>query len=402
MIDPSIPGVLPSDVAAGTRPRNRRETIGKVAATMFAERGFENVRMDDIASASGITVRALYRHYTNKLALLAELVASSQASFMSALDDASATESGRDRFETAVLRLVAASRETSDFAVLWQREARQLAPEDHRPLRDRLTGIVSSLDSIIESAAPGLGPRERRLRAWAVISAVVSPAVVGDPDMVIAAASAMLADPFPATSDVVPVDLETLAVDPDIGRREQLLASAGRSFAAAGFASTGIDEIGRLPGVSGPSIYRHFGSKGDLLDELVRRRADSLWFELDRRWANDGAANRLGAVVESYVGASVRNPHMVSVWVTELVHVDDQVRTAAEASVAAFLGMWATVLRRVRPELTGTQATDLVAIAVQIVDDTVRIRRLVTAPSFARDLVSVVHTTLVTAGTGTD
>src|SRR5699024_11641236 len=52
-------------------------------------------------------------------------------------------------------------------------------------------------------------------------------------------------------------------------RREQLLAAAGRLFAARGFASVSLDEIGAEVGVTGQAIYRHFESKQDMLGALI-------------------------------------------------------------------------------------------------------------------------------------
>ncbi|WP_442939503.1 helix-turn-helix domain-containing protein [Nocardia sp. CY41] len=44
------------------------------------------------------------------------------------------------------------------------------------------------------------------------------------------------------------------------------------AFERTGFVAAGIEEVGRAPGVSGPSMYRHFKSKSELLDTLVARR----------------------------------------------------------------------------------------------------------------------------------
>lgn len=57
----------------------RRQELLKIAADLFAERGFANVTVDDIGEAAGISGPALYHHFAGKEALLGEmLVAISQ------------------------------------------------------------------------------------------------------------------------------------------------------------------------------------------------------------------------------------------------------------------------------------------------------------------------------------
>lgn len=53
---------------------SRREQILKEAARLFAERGFHGVGVDEIGAAVGISGPGLYRHFTGKDAMLAELL----------------------------------------------------------------------------------------------------------------------------------------------------------------------------------------------------------------------------------------------------------------------------------------------------------------------------------------
>ena len=51
---------------------------------------------------------------------------------------------------------------------------------------------------------------------------------------------------------------------PRAERREQILGSATRAFARAGFANTSLDAIAAEAGVTPVILYRHFTSKADL------------------------------------------------------------------------------------------------------------------------------------------
>lgn len=52
----------------------RRTELLTIAATLFAERGFANVTVNDIGDAAGISGPALYHHFEGKEALLGEML----------------------------------------------------------------------------------------------------------------------------------------------------------------------------------------------------------------------------------------------------------------------------------------------------------------------------------------
>lgn len=398
MADVSIPGVMPSDVASGRRPRNRKQTVAKVAAALFAEHGFSVVRMDDIAAANGVTVRALYRHFDNKLALLTELVESSQERFLEAVGGTGAEEPDpARRFGCAVQRLAVASEDTAHFAALWQREARHLERADYARLRDRLTSMVGSIGEMIGDAEPLLSGFQRELRAWATIAVMVAPR--GDAGTSTATAAAMaLARPTTTTMlEVATIDHAAVAADEAVNRRERLLASASLAFARSGFVAAGIEEIGRPAGITGPSLYRHFTSKNELLDVLVGRRESWLWYEADTRVKpGQSSVERLHALTEAFIVASVRAPELVGAWITERSHVSSSVQQTVHNSINAFHGTWSAALQRARPELDSGTCSRLIALAVQVVEDIVRIRHLHRDPMLAGELQSMVESLLLT------
>lgn len=78
---------------------------------------------------------------------------------------------------------------------------------------------------------------------------------------------------------------------PAARRREQLLDTAARLFAALGYAGATTSQIAREAGVTEPIIYRHFASKRDLFIALIERTGDDtirLW-EHELRSAPDPA-----------------------------------------------------------------------------------------------------------------
>jgi AcrR family transcriptional regulator len=63
-------------------------------------------------------------------------------------------------------------------------------------------------------------------------------------------------------------------VPPD--RPDQVRAAALELFAAQGYRATTVDEIGARVGIRGPSVYKHFRSKQELLVDLVVGTTDGL------------------------------------------------------------------------------------------------------------------------------
>lgn len=66
------------------------------------------------------------------------------------------------------------------------------------------------------------------------------------------------------------------------GRRDQLVATALELFSAQGIRATGIDTILSRAGVAKMTLYKHFGSKSELVEETLRL-AQSRW----AKWFSD-------------------------------------------------------------------------------------------------------------------
>lgn len=67
--------MLPNDLIATNRPAGRPvsidpEAVAAVALNMFAERGYEQTSMEDIAREAGVGRKSLYRHFANKADLV--------------------------------------------------------------------------------------------------------------------------------------------------------------------------------------------------------------------------------------------------------------------------------------------------------------------------------------------
>lgn len=80
-------------------------------------------------------------------------------------------------------------------------------------------------------------------------------------------------------------------------RREQLLDTALRIVAESGFTQVSIASVAERGGVTRPVVYDSFGSREELLDELIGRETDRMRAAVDRAMTElAGAADRIGAL----------------------------------------------------------------------------------------------------------
>lgn len=63
-------GMNAQPARVGRRPSTTRDEITAVAMTLFAQHGFDEVSVDDIAAAAGIARRTVFRYYSSKNAIV--------------------------------------------------------------------------------------------------------------------------------------------------------------------------------------------------------------------------------------------------------------------------------------------------------------------------------------------
>jgi AcrR family transcriptional regulator len=113
---------------AGSRPApNRRDELLRIAGELFAERGFRNTTVRDIADAAGILSGSLYHHFDSKEAMVDELLQSFQGELFAAYDAVLASDRpARAKIEEAVRLSFAAIHEHHAEVAIFQNEAAQL------------------------------------------------------------------------------------------------------------------------------------------------------------------------------------------------------------------------------------------------------------------------------------
>jgi AcrR family transcriptional regulator len=89
----------------------RRSELLRIAATLFAERGFKNTTVRDIAEAAGILSGSLYHHFDSKESMIDEILSTFQEELFAAYDAVLASD---DDARTKLDRVVRLSFEAID------------------------------------------------------------------------------------------------------------------------------------------------------------------------------------------------------------------------------------------------------------------------------------------------
>ncbi len=383
------------------RPADRKQQIARVAARLFHDRGYDRVRVADIAAAVGVTTPALYRHYPTKQALLCEAIqgALDQVDEAFVVPDGPAPEVLR-RTLTAFARLALVRR---DVWTLMQRELRRLPDDQRTSVISRYARIADRLAGSVQATRASSGSRDGPvvadaalishavLAAFGSVSQYRPSAPRGRTEQILtAAAGALVTAPLaapPAGGQAGALSSSPSALAGLESRREELLAAATCLFRQRGYLAVTTDEIGAAAGMTGPSVYHYFTSKADLLNAAVSRAAE--WLSLGRTQVavrGDPPGPALGHLLRHYIDISLSSSDLLGVYLTEREHLPPaQAQRMTNASMEN-VACYRTLLRVARGDVTGPEADVLIFAALGVINDLVRRASFRERPQLADDL----------------
>ncbi|GAB2732231.1 TetR/AcrR family transcriptional regulator [Kitasatospora kifunensis] len=375
------------DVAGrGRRPRGRRMQILAVAAEQFHRRGYHQVAMAEVAAAVGITAPALYRHYRGKPELLRQAVRAGLDELAAAVrqvadrptSQESTSQEPTARGPAALAQALAGvALDQRALGTLWQRDARLLPPAQRAELRRTLRSCVRTAGRLLAAARPELTSVQAELILWSALSVAgsLSYHTFAPPrrrferlltELLLGILTASPGPPLP----VLP-GRATAGGPP--GRREELLAAAVRLFDEHGFDNVSTDRLGAAVGIAGPSLYKHFPAKGDLLAAALVRCRERLGQEVVAVLLAAGEQEeRLELGLRAYVAFARRHRHYLGAMVSETERLAEPDRKAALDFRRDFLRIWVELLREVRPDYDKVEARIRVHAMFALVNDGVR------------------------------
>jgi AcrR family transcriptional regulator len=357
----------------GTRPANRRELILAAATELVASRGFEHVSVGEIAAAVAVGPSALYRHFSGKDEILAEVIVDLGDRFTALMDSLEDPE--REQLLPAVATFALDHRSAG---VLWQRELRHLPAAYQAMVRARIGGAHQRLAAAVLGVRPELGRDAADAVASGVLAVVLSPSfhrvelprpafdalLTGLAGRVLAAD---LPEGFARARREQPRGL------PRTSRRERLLDAAIRLFAERTYASVSMEDVAASVGMAASSLYNHFPRKLDLLVSALHRANGYLQLTLGETLAAArDPATGMRDLVTCYVRFAMGHTHLVDVLITEVRNLPPEDAPGLLQEQRAYVDEWVHLLRQVHAELDGAAARVVVHAALMVINDLAR------------------------------
>jgi TetR/AcrR family transcriptional regulator, cholesterol catabolism regulator len=117
-----VPAASPPETRANEP--SRREQLLAIAARLFAEKGFKNTTVRDIADAAGILSGSLYHHFDSKESMVDQILSTFQEGLFAQYDEILASdEDARTKLERAVRVSFEAIEQHGHEVAIYQNEA---------------------------------------------------------------------------------------------------------------------------------------------------------------------------------------------------------------------------------------------------------------------------------------
>ncbi|SEC09521.1 DNA-binding transcriptional regulator, AcrR family [Paramicrobacterium humi] len=147
---------------------HRRDALLDAAAAMFAERGFNGVSMEELGAAVGVSGPAVYRHFSSKQAVLAEIL----IDVSTALLEGGTRRTRREQDDEAALHALIAfhvdfALDNPDVIRVQDRDLHSLAPDEAHTVRSLQRRYVELWVGVLERLTPEVPTPRLRVRAHA-------------------------------------------------------------------------------------------------------------------------------------------------------------------------------------------------------------------------------------------
>ncbi len=370
------------------RPADRKRQLLDHAAALFAERGYAQVSVADIARAAGVTAPSVYRHFADKQSLLA-------AAVNAGVDDLEtctgrALTEGDAPVDDLISSVCALGVKRPESTSLWRWGSQHLSDEQNREVVLRTRAILHHWADVLADGTD-LTEREAVTLAWAMISVAGSLSVhrtrmsltrtLAEVDALVRRLIALRPDSAPPLPPLPPTGTGAPT------RRDEILDAAATLFAERGYAGVGMDDIGAAVGITGPSVYKHFSSKIAILIGIGQRGATRLEAGVMTAYATTSdPAKLLALLIDSYVNVITSTPEL-SVTFNSSDALAGQPNASDLVDIQRrYVARWVDLLMQTDPDLPRDRAAIDVHAALSIVNDAVRMRRGTSRPEFGAQM----------------
>ncbi len=391
---------------SSARGAHRTEQVARAAAHLFQDFGYQNVSIDRIGAAVGLTGPAVYRHFKGKHEILMHALMS-QVRLVEQLH-AVANEQGTSEEERLQLLLAGLGDLTAngDEATLWRREQRHLADAEREVFLRHFAANQDRIGAHIMAIKPEVGRDKAELLGFAVLAMYSNtPDMRGGlpadrlQEIQSAVASAIIDCPLPdSDADATPVPGP--AHRQPAGRRERIIAAATHLFNERGFYDVHIDDIAKASEMSTATLYQHVNSKTEVLRAVLERGAEGLLYVTADALAYAATAREaLDALITTYIRQAV-GPYgrIMHILAADLLYLPDEQQQSLRNAQREYVAEWVAVIESLSDGLSTADARGLAQAAIGVVTDVMQDPRLRQRPGIAEELTALVHAMVLPPG----
>jgi AcrR family transcriptional regulator len=367
----------------GGAEEDRAGQLLSAASQLFVERGYDATSVHDIASVVGVTGAAIYRHFRGKQDLLGQVLLAELERLTEMIESivtAGATACRADRIRTLTGSAAGVAVEGRALSALWRWESRNLDQATRRLLRRRGAMLTGRCAAVLRGCRPELSTRDARRLAWGAMSVFgsvadhrVTPAKRHFTATLAGIAERVLTAELPRQNEQYGVVESPVAWGLTSSRRQQILVAATRLFAERGYRAVSMEDIGAAVGLAAPSVYRHYGSKHEILLLAARNMGARLTMQASEVLATQrepwSPAAALSGIVESYVETTVKFRDLVAVYSHDAGYLPRSGRAELVGMQRDYVAQWVELLRAADPSRGEQAARVAVHSALAVVND---------------------------------
>ncbi|KAB7740407.1 TetR family transcriptional regulator [Parvibaculum sedimenti] len=132
--------------------------------------------------------------------------------------------------------------------------------------------------------------------------------------------------------------------------RARILDAAAKTFRQKGYAATTLIEIARAAGMQAGSLYYHFGSKDELLEEVLdigmRRVHEAVEESQERLPADSSHRDRIRVAVEAHLATLLKHDDYTSANIRIFGQVPEEVQKHHIRQRDAYAELWRRILTK--------------------------------------------------------
>jgi len=159
---------VPTLTERGRQKADRRAAILESAATLFAQRGYAGVTIEDLGAAAGVSGPAVYRHFAGKSAVLAAILSDASSTLLSGAEGVIATApEAASALRSLISFHVDFALAEADVILVQDRELEQLDAGTKHDVRLMQRQYVEHWVDTLSRLRPDRAEEELRVRAHA-------------------------------------------------------------------------------------------------------------------------------------------------------------------------------------------------------------------------------------------